>query len=263
MQPCTANHMREYRTCLPSTAAAVPDIRQARARALCVAGGALAAAIAWTVEVPLLGIDLNFRYGTSHTQIVAGGPGHRRQPWPPCCSAGCCSRYWSSVLRTSGPCGPAWRWSGLAASAGATADHRDHRRNRRLGRRRPCRDAPDDRGHRDPRHGAHGAGALTAHQEASGLTLNGDAKTPITQICATAALSYSKPASTQNGGYLRAAAAPRASAVSQSPPRKLITQRDFAPALQLLRRGRLAAAAPGPGRRVAELGSRAPRETAC
>ena len=66
-----------------------------------------------------------------------------------------------------------------------------------------------------------------------------------------------------NGGYLRAAAAPRASAVSQSPPRKLITQRDFAPALQLLRRGRLAAAAPGPGRRVAELGSRAPRETAC
>jgi uncharacterized protein DUF6069 len=52
-------------------APAVPDIRQARARALCVAGGALAAALAWTVEVPLLGIDLNFRYGTSHTQIVA------------------------------------------------------------------------------------------------------------------------------------------------------------------------------------------------
>jgi len=29
-----------------------PDIRQARARALCVAGGALAAALVWTVEVP-------------------------------------------------------------------------------------------------------------------------------------------------------------------------------------------------------------------
>ena len=41
--------------------------------ALCVAGGALAAALAWTVEVPLLGIDLNFRYGTSHTEIVAAG----------------------------------------------------------------------------------------------------------------------------------------------------------------------------------------------
>ena len=58
---------------LTITAPAVPDIRQARARALCVAGGALAGAVAWTVEVPLLGIDLNFRYGTSHTEIVAAG----------------------------------------------------------------------------------------------------------------------------------------------------------------------------------------------
>jgi hypothetical protein len=58
---------------LTITAPAVPDIRQARARALCVAGGALAAAVVWTVEVPLLGIDLNFRYGTSHSQIVAVG----------------------------------------------------------------------------------------------------------------------------------------------------------------------------------------------
>ncbi|HEV2259789.1 MAG TPA: DUF6069 family protein [Streptosporangiaceae bacterium] len=58
---------------LTITAPAVPDIRRARARALCVAGGALAAAVVWTVEVPLLGIDLNFRYGTSHTQIVAVG----------------------------------------------------------------------------------------------------------------------------------------------------------------------------------------------
>jgi len=58
---------------LTITAPVVPDIRRARARALCVAGGALAAALAWTVEVPLLGIDLNFRYGTSHTEIVAAG----------------------------------------------------------------------------------------------------------------------------------------------------------------------------------------------
>src|SRR5580658_1306137 len=58
---------------LTITAHAVPDLRQARARALCVTGGALAAAVAWTAEVPLLGIDLNFRYGTSHTQIVAVG----------------------------------------------------------------------------------------------------------------------------------------------------------------------------------------------
>jgi Family of unknown function (DUF6069) len=58
---------------LTITAPAVPGIRQARARALCVAGGALAAAAVWTVEVPLLGIDLNFRYGTSHTPIVAAG----------------------------------------------------------------------------------------------------------------------------------------------------------------------------------------------
>jgi hypothetical protein len=58
---------------LTTTAPVVLDIRHARARALCVAGGALAAALAWTVEVPLLGIHLNFRYGTSHTQIVAVG----------------------------------------------------------------------------------------------------------------------------------------------------------------------------------------------
>jgi hypothetical protein len=58
---------------LTMTAPAVRDIRHARARALCVASGALAAALTWTAEVPLLGIDLNFRYGTSHTQIVAAG----------------------------------------------------------------------------------------------------------------------------------------------------------------------------------------------
>ncbi|HUB42934.1 MAG TPA: DUF6069 family protein [Streptosporangiaceae bacterium] len=47
--------------------AAVTDTEQrstlARTRALCVVGGALAAAIAWAVEVPLLGIHLTVRFG--------------------------------------------------------------------------------------------------------------------------------------------------------------------------------------------------------
>ena len=56
-----------------TTAADVPGTSKGRTRALCAAAGALAGALAWTVEVPLLGIDLNFRYGTSRTQIVAAG----------------------------------------------------------------------------------------------------------------------------------------------------------------------------------------------
>ena len=58
---------------LTTTAPAVPDIKQGRARALCAAGGALAAALAWIVEVPLLGIHLNFRFGTGHMQTIAVG----------------------------------------------------------------------------------------------------------------------------------------------------------------------------------------------
>ena len=58
---------------LTTTAPAVPDIRQGRARALCAVGGILAAALAWTVEVPLLGIHLNYRFGTGHTQTIAAG----------------------------------------------------------------------------------------------------------------------------------------------------------------------------------------------
>jgi len=58
---------------LTTTTPAVPDIKQGRARALCAAGGALAAALAWTVEVPLLGIHLNFRFGAGHIQTVAVG----------------------------------------------------------------------------------------------------------------------------------------------------------------------------------------------
>ncbi len=56
-----------------TTASAVPHIKQGRARALCAAGGALAAALAWVVEVPLLGIHLNVRFGAGHTQTIAIG----------------------------------------------------------------------------------------------------------------------------------------------------------------------------------------------
>jgi len=56
-----------------TTAPAVPDTKHGRTRALCAAGGALAAAVAWVVEVPLLGIHLNFRFGTGHIQTIAVG----------------------------------------------------------------------------------------------------------------------------------------------------------------------------------------------
>jgi Family of unknown function (DUF6069) len=58
---------------ITTTASAVPHIRQGRARALCAAGGALAAALAWTVEVPLLGIHLNVRFGAGHIQTISIG----------------------------------------------------------------------------------------------------------------------------------------------------------------------------------------------
>jgi predicted permease len=56
-----------------TTAPAVPDTKQGRPRALCAAGGALAAALAWIVEVPLLGIHLNVRFGTGHIQTIPVG----------------------------------------------------------------------------------------------------------------------------------------------------------------------------------------------
>ena len=58
---------------LSTTTPAVPGIKQGRTRALCAAGGVLAAALAWIVEVPLLGIHLNFRFGTGHIQTIAVG----------------------------------------------------------------------------------------------------------------------------------------------------------------------------------------------
>jgi hypothetical protein len=56
-----------------TSASAVHDTKQGRTRALCALGGALAAALAWTVEVPLLGIHLNYRFGTGHIQTIAAG----------------------------------------------------------------------------------------------------------------------------------------------------------------------------------------------
>jgi Family of unknown function (DUF6069) len=56
-----------------TSATAAPDVKLGRARALCALGGALAAALAWTVEVPMLGIHLNYRFGTGHIQTIAAG----------------------------------------------------------------------------------------------------------------------------------------------------------------------------------------------
>jgi hypothetical protein len=57
-----------------TTAAIVaPKIKKGRARALGVTGGALAAALAWVVEVPLLGIHLNFRFGAGQIQTISLG----------------------------------------------------------------------------------------------------------------------------------------------------------------------------------------------
>ena len=58
------------------SAAVTPAVRDARrswARALYAAGGAAAAAIAWAVEVPLLGIRLTVRFGAMAPQTVVAG----------------------------------------------------------------------------------------------------------------------------------------------------------------------------------------------
>jgi hypothetical protein len=65
---------------ITTTPAAATDTKQrstrVRTRALCVAGGALAAAIAWAVEVPLLGIHLTIRFGNGRFGPRPFGPGH-------------------------------------------------------------------------------------------------------------------------------------------------------------------------------------------
>ena len=56
-----------------TTAPIMPGIKQGRTRAQCAAGGALAAVLAWIVEVPLLGIHLNVRFGAGHVQTISIG----------------------------------------------------------------------------------------------------------------------------------------------------------------------------------------------
>ena len=58
---------------ITTTASAVPHVKQGRARALCAAGGALTAALTWIVEVPLLGVHLNVRFGAGHVQTISIG----------------------------------------------------------------------------------------------------------------------------------------------------------------------------------------------
>ena len=60
-------------TAASTAATAVPTARQGRSRALCAAAGVLAAALAWIVEVPLLGIHLTVRFGGGHLQTIAVG----------------------------------------------------------------------------------------------------------------------------------------------------------------------------------------------
>jgi hypothetical protein len=62
---------------LTSSAPAVQDRkqnhRQGRTRALSVAAGALAGAVAWLIEVPLTGVDLTIRFGSGHAQTIGVG----------------------------------------------------------------------------------------------------------------------------------------------------------------------------------------------
>lgn len=89
------------------------DPKPGRTRALVAAGGALAAAAAWIVEVPLLGVGLSIRFGGGHQgggrHIQTIGPARSSESaWPPRCSGGCCSPSSRSGPRTPGGPGPAW-----------------------------------------------------------------------------------------------------------------------------------------------------------
>lgn len=56
-----------------TTSTAAAPGRAARARALCVVSGALAAALAWNIEVRALLIHLTFRFGAGQAKEVAIG----------------------------------------------------------------------------------------------------------------------------------------------------------------------------------------------
>jgi hypothetical protein len=56
-----------------TSAPAVPDRKQGRARALGAAGGVLAAVAVWVIEVPAAGLDLSVRFGNGHPQTIGIG----------------------------------------------------------------------------------------------------------------------------------------------------------------------------------------------
>jgi Family of unknown function (DUF6069) len=58
---------------LAASTPAVRDVNRNLTRALCAAGGAVGAVIAWAIEVPLLGIRLGVRFGGMHPQTVVAG----------------------------------------------------------------------------------------------------------------------------------------------------------------------------------------------
>jgi hypothetical protein len=58
---------------LAATTPAVRDTRRTWTRALCAVGGAAAAAVAWAIEVPLLGVKLTARFGPAHPQTIVAG----------------------------------------------------------------------------------------------------------------------------------------------------------------------------------------------
>jgi hypothetical protein len=49
------------------------DPKQGRTRALCAAGGVLAAVAVWIIEVPVLGIHLVVRFGGGHVETIGIG----------------------------------------------------------------------------------------------------------------------------------------------------------------------------------------------
>lgn len=55
------------------TTPALRDARQLWIRGACVAGGAAAAAIAWAIEVPVLGIQLGIKFGMMQPETVVVG----------------------------------------------------------------------------------------------------------------------------------------------------------------------------------------------
>ena len=135
-----------------TTASAVPHIKQGRSRALCTAGGALIAALAWIVEVPLLGIHLNFRFGAGHAQTIAIG-----QVIGVTVAASLLGWLLLALLeRRTLHARLLWTTIALAALAGSLALP-NCRRDHHLSRRRAHRDAHDGRGRPNPRHGAHGS----------------------------------------------------------------------------------------------------------